>query len=47
MTISSNPSPDERTHSELREKIKSKLELSKFFAGFFTVFVVALSSKNS
>lgn len=41
-----NPNPaDELTHAELREKIKSKIEVARFFAGFLTVFI-ALSSKD-
>ena len=39
------PDPESRPSDELRAKVRSKMEVTKFFAGFFTVFV-ALSSRE-
>jgi hypothetical protein len=35
----SNSSSDQNTAQQLREKIKSKMDVAKFFAGFITLFL--------
>jgi hypothetical protein len=43
--MSTNPETDATMHADLREKIKSKMDVAKFFAAFFTLFVAMSSDK--